>query len=1058
VSFNKEKVMDAARKFVDKGQIDKAVKEYLRIVKEDPKDVRVWLKIGDLYAKQGSKQDASETYMKVARFYEDEGFAQKAVAVYKQILKIDPRLVDINLKLAELYRTAGLHSEAMQHFEAVAGHFHREGNTKEALATVRRVVELDPENIATRIKLAELYSKENMINEAVTEFTVACDQLRRQNRPDDFLKVAERLLWHKPDAHDLNRELAALYLQRNDARRALQKLQASFKANPRDVETLALLAQAFFALDQKAKTVSVLKELAKVHVENKARDKAADVYRKILEFVGNDAEALAFLGRGTSAVPAQVATPGRSRAGSPTPLATSPAQLAAAAAAVSANKPSFRLTAELPAVTGARMTGAMPLVDERTLAATDFALPDYDDADIDGNYSDALNDGTDGRGYAATDAQAEHHADEISKILAETDVYVKYGLHQKAIDHLRRVFVLDQSNVEARERLKDILISQGRDTEAQEELLRLAETVVPHDARRAEEYLRELFALNGAHTGAHELARRNRLRVGRLGTDGAVGTQSDEGQLNRAQSEDDFDPADFIPAQAHGSPAPGRPPAPPRDTIGQHTYDLALQEQVGHQTALTGMGSFQSDEFEFEDDVVGQAHRVQAVNAQLSDAELADEIDREVAAELAGYAVDDIDEDLPFDPDEARAFDAGVKQGQNGLAKAGRYRAPKTEVSPPFELGHPNYPSTNSGSSQARNQSDKSFNSVASTDPFAAELITSAELTPVARTIEDDLEEAEFYISQSMWSDAMLVLQMLHDKHPQNRLVASKLEEVEAMQSQESAPRGARPVEATESVEAGDLNARETGHGANERTLGSEARHGANERTLGSEARHGANERTLGSEAGHGANERTLGSEIGDATGADIYTTDARNPTQGQYGALRTEGIDLNEMDELDEIEEVDADVLDDDELPNDRERAKPGVLLENPVDDSDATTHYDLGLAYREMGLYDDAIKAFEKVLRTRSKEVQCRLMIGLCHRDQGNPAEGVNQFKQALHSPGMSELERQSLYYELAVTYDSLKDYEEALYYLEMILKKDPDFADAAQRATRLRPLLKK
>ena len=41
MAFNKEKVMDAARKFVDKGQIDKAVKEYLRIVQEDPKDVRV---------------------------------------------------------------------------------------------------------------------------------------------------------------------------------------------------------------------------------------------------------------------------------------------------------------------------------------------------------------------------------------------------------------------------------------------------------------------------------------------------------------------------------------------------------------------------------------------------------------------------------------------------------------------------------------------------------------------------------------------------------------------------------------------------------------------------------------------------------------------------------------------------------------------------------------------------------------------------------------------------------------------------------------------------------
>src|SRR3954463_3191093 len=296
VAFNKEKVMDAARKFVDKGQIDKAVKEYLRIVGEDPKDVRVWLKIGDLYAKKGAKQDATDTYLKVARFYHEQGFFLKAVAVYNQILKLDPRLVDVILKLAELYRQLGLMSDAMQHFESVAAHFHREGNTKEALATVKKLVDLDPENIATRIKLAELYSKEGLGDDAATEFRLACEQTRRQGRQDDFLKVAERLLWHKPDNQALNRELAGLYLARNDPRRALQKLQACFKADPRDVETLGLLAQAFQALEQKAKTVSVLKELARIHNENKHKDKAGEVFRKILEFVPNDADAKEFLG------------------------------------------------------------------------------------------------------------------------------------------------------------------------------------------------------------------------------------------------------------------------------------------------------------------------------------------------------------------------------------------------------------------------------------------------------------------------------------------------------------------------------------------------------------------------------------------------------------------------------------------------------------------------------------------------------------------------------------------------------------------------------------------
>ena len=79
--------------------------------------LRVWLKIGDLYAKKGAKQDAIETYLKVARFYHDQGFFLKAVAVYKQILKLDPRLVDVILKLAELYRQLGLMSDAMQHFD-----------------------------------------------------------------------------------------------------------------------------------------------------------------------------------------------------------------------------------------------------------------------------------------------------------------------------------------------------------------------------------------------------------------------------------------------------------------------------------------------------------------------------------------------------------------------------------------------------------------------------------------------------------------------------------------------------------------------------------------------------------------------------------------------------------------------------------------------------------------------------------------------------------------------------------------------------------------------------
>jgi tetratricopeptide (TPR) repeat protein len=944
--------MDTARKFVEKNQIDKAVKEYLRIVQEDPKDVRVWLKIGDLYAKKGAKQDATDTYLKVARFYHEQGFFHKAVAVYKQILKIDPRLVDVILKLAELYRQLGLMSDAMQHYESVAAHFHREGKTKDALDTVQKLVELDPENIATRIKLAELYSKENVVDEAVNQFTQACDQLRRQNRQDDFVKVAERLLWHKPDNHALHRELAGLYLRRNDPRRALQKLQACFKADPRDAETLGLLALAFQALDQKAKTVSVLKELARIHVENKTRDKASEVYRKILEIVPNDPDAQQYLGPGGQAPAAQRPPP------TPAPTPTPSRSTTPIPGAVRLAEPKFNLTVDLPAipVDSARMTGALPLVDEQSLSGVDFALPEYDSDD----FSVDMEPPPDPRRASAA---GERHVEEISKILAETDVYVKYGLHQKAIDHLRRVFTLDAENVEAHERLKDILISQGREQEAETELLKLAELVAPADPDRAEHYLQELLAMNGTHTGAFELARRFRLRVARMssasveysgGGVAEVDAELDDLDLSspplplargkgaeRADSLD-FDPDDLIGGgrMAHGSPTPSRPPqrpgyypapvaAPYDGDLSQPTRPMSSDDVE----ALVAVGDMEED----GGFAVGQT--------------MGDLIDHGGGTDVAAAAEGD---DLPFDPDEARRFDAGVHPSGDPLAVAGSYDpygadAPRTPAYEPTALGDP----------------------VMEQDDLPPPIGERAE-----SLVEEDLEEADFYANQGMYPEALESLNGLLARFPNNRLILAKMREIEAHE-----------------------------HGV-------------------------PNESELALDT------PPSGQPIDLEGGLDVATG--------------TDSLDLEQIDELsaDDFEEVD-------EIGDGGgsvKKRKPTVMLEKPVDEGDSDTHYDLGLAYKEMGLFDEAVKAFEKVLRSPGREVQCRVMLGMCQREQGNPNEAIHQFKQGLHA-NPSDRERLSLYYEIGMTYEAMGDEGEALYYLEAVLKRDPNFADTATRAQQLR-----
>ena len=63
---NKNKIINQAQKFIQKGQWDKAIKELQKLVAEDPSDVRTLLKLGDVYAKKGERDQATKVYKQVA--------------------------------------------------------------------------------------------------------------------------------------------------------------------------------------------------------------------------------------------------------------------------------------------------------------------------------------------------------------------------------------------------------------------------------------------------------------------------------------------------------------------------------------------------------------------------------------------------------------------------------------------------------------------------------------------------------------------------------------------------------------------------------------------------------------------------------------------------------------------------------------------------------------------------------------------------------------------------------------------------------------------------------
>ncbi len=122
--------LETAQKQLAKGNYDKAIAELRKLVLEDPKDVRTLLKIGDAYTRKGARKEAVETYTQVATTYAEQGFFRNALAVYMQILKLDPTRLDVSLEIAAMYEQLQLVNDALVTYEQVATAYARQGDMR----------------------------------------------------------------------------------------------------------------------------------------------------------------------------------------------------------------------------------------------------------------------------------------------------------------------------------------------------------------------------------------------------------------------------------------------------------------------------------------------------------------------------------------------------------------------------------------------------------------------------------------------------------------------------------------------------------------------------------------------------------------------------------------------------------------------------------------------------------------------------------------------------------------------------------------------------------------
>ena len=124
-----------------------------------------------------------------------------------------------------------------------------------------------------------------------------------------------------------------------------------------------------------------------------------------------------------------------------------------------------------------------------------------------------------------------------------------------------------------------------------------------------------------------------------------------------------------------------------------------------------------------------------------------------------------------------------------------------------------------------------------------------------------------------------------------------------------------------------------------------------------------------------------------------------------------------------------------------------------------DYETHYNMGTAYKEMDLMDEAIQEFQtsaslvKAGDGTSRYLQCCNMLGHCFIQKGMPEAAVLWFKKGLQAPGHSEDEYQALRYELASAYEQLGDLKQAREFYTEVYGVDVSYREVAEKLSQLR-----
>jgi len=1098
-AINKRKVLESAQKNLHKGAVDKALKDYQTLLDADPRDANVRLKVGDLKLRLGKADEAIAAYLKVADQFTRDGFDAKAVAIYKQVSKLDGKRYDVFIPLADLYQRLGLTSEAMVALQTAAEAYQREGRKREALDLLRRMASLDPTNTTSRLKVAELLVQEGLAPEALAEFSEAAAELERQGDWEARAGVLQRVLELAPDHLESYDTLINLWLERRQPKRAEGFARKLVELDPERAESHELLARVLTDLGDGDGAIDSFRKAADAWIAHGMEDRARAILQRYIpsepfdfggttdpllgrgamggaaregespfgeEGIGGEAlvndDEFTFAG-GQALVAEGAESPAALPAARP-PESNAPLQPKAAAAGA---KPARAAT---PAAASAASTVVREQATPKLVAAPPVLAAS-----------------------AASD-ELEEPAD-LDQLLAEAGVYLRYGKRERAVSSLELLLAREPDHMAALELLGDAHAGAEDTARAVEAWTRAAHAAIAAgDATRVAALRSRIEAIDAAAAAALPApvepprAAAAATMLFEAPAQPAAAGDADAGDPEPLDDiEIDIDDATFDDTEeassdaeeaTHGADWEEVEESPPSDvepdadadadssqveieidahalirTLGESAASAAAEEPVGFEAT-----SFAATEPARE-------------TSPLEESEIPDHF--EVASETNETDAEPFEAPAPIalqeEPEPEPDLEEAPELALEPDAPLAPELPPQAEPSPAPQAEDRAAPVSAAASAQGE------FSST-----------TSAEIT-------EELEEAAFYFEQGLLDEAESIYLRVVQRAPNHPAALLRLGEIAVARGHDSAspvadvaeseqefaatPAAVAAVQDIEPPDDLDLTAREFGPANPWQDDEDDAGDGAE---AAAEAPpdvvqpDGVTADDVATEAESPALYTPMPSlpETAPPLAHPVPApTPEAAPTPMHGTAPQPEALSEHELTAPDvsiaedagapafdlaaELSEALVDgapathagaSTDEDGFSSLFSEFKRGVS--RTLGEGDVETHFDLGIAYREMGLLDDAIGEFHYALGSTARRLDALHMMGLCALDVGRAIDAIGHLEQALASPDVPAERETALRFDLGRAHEAQGDLDRALDAFRRVAELDAEFQDVSAR----------